>query len=142
MKKLTLLLLVLFTIAGCARYGKLIPDKDANTCTNKGFSTTTLVRYGDSRMFVTHWSEIGRGYEWRFKLVPQESEDDPANYRVSEVIIDGGDSAPWLTLNDKNKEGDTLTVCVPTRLDSELVFKFDVKVPDIGYLDPRAKVMR
>lgn len=141
MKNLSSLLLALFMFAGCATDGMPVRDNNATTCENKGLVTRTNIQYGDSRLFVTPLSHIRRGYEWTFNLVPQQSNGDPADYPDSEVIIKGDASAPWLDLKGRNKENRTLTICVPANLDPESEFKFDVTVENVGYLDPRAKVL-
>ena len=112
MKKLSLVILALGTLAGCAKEGKLILDSAANNCENSGY-TFTVIHYGDSRLVVLPLSEIGRGYEWRFHLVPQQDSPSIAAIKEAEVTITGGSNATWLNTSGKYNTGSVISICVP-----------------------------
>ncbi|HNP37605.1 MAG TPA: hypothetical protein PKK10_17290 [Woeseiaceae bacterium] len=143
MHKQLILISMLLALSACAKEGKLITDNVPNACGNKGY-TWTGIHYGDSRLIVLPLSEIGAGYEWRFKLMPQSGSSGPVAFSDATVTVDADDAdLDWLEVDGTFKnEGGQLEVCVPGDLEVGTPIKFNVTVTGVGMLDPRARVVR
>ena len=87
-------------------------------------------------------SEIGRGSEWRFRLVPLSKSGEP-DFDDATVKVKAKDLAtyPWLDLSGSASVDGLLTVCVPDTLALDEEVAFMVEVESIGEIDPRAVVV-
>lgn len=156
---ITLVVTTLFT--GCCIF-----TRDGGFCKKGIFSpacagdstgyTRTVVAYGDSALVVVPLSNIRNKTEWRFILAPdniRRSEKGKGYYNDKKVTITGkvdllnpghndwiNTAGPGATeISGTFKDDKVLTACVkPPNPMSGNKYYYDVKVEDVGILDPRA----
>ena len=147
MNKIFGILIVSIFIVGC----KGLPQEKAfhSSKCNKGVDgyTVTAVHYGDGRIIVIPITIVRANYELQFLLVPKirDKTDPPNGYKTFDVEITGtGAAASWLgstkSFNSSNR-GLMSGGCVPDNAIVGTMYKYNIVVPGIGRLDPRAEVV-
>lgn len=149
MPRISLLLLSIILLAGCANEGKFIAGNVPNTCGTKGH-TFVMIHYGDGRLTVLPIVKVTPGAELQYRLLPGRS-TGLVNYADAMVTITSKASpvppfpappadAAWVKANDTAaNSGGVLKVCVPpSPVGTSYYYK--VAVTGVGELDPRADV--
>ncbi len=143
MKNCLLLCIVTGAISGCTHITPL-----TTTCGGTSGIPATKITYGDSQIVVKPKSNVRVDREFQFKLDPKRNSGDPVDYRDVLVTVTGKDAASsWIsgsaTYNTAPGSGNTFFGgCVPNTAMEGDVFSYDVKVREVGALDPRAEVVR
>ena len=144
MPRLVAILFIAGLFAGCATDGEFIKIDEPNTCNSTGWTLTTIL-YGDSHIVVIPVSEVVKGAEFRFILVPTKVSTDSRDYSDVTVKVKGKrpQDAWFVEKEGKANLGDgTIRVCMDgTTLDTGDEIFYIVEVEDVGILDPRAKVI-
>jgi len=152
MKKIFLLLLISAALVACVSNGKpvkgVIPDSRCGDSTTG--KTDTVLKYGKDDIVMKWKSHVREHSEFRIKLRPRKGYDSK---KVKIVGISGtlpggaGTTSPdWLNIEKSAKElkkahkKAILVLCVPKGIPENTEYKFDVRIEDIGNLDPRVRV--
>ena len=141
MHRLIAVLLITILLAGCSN-GKFVEIRAPNTCGTTGWTLTTI-HYGDSHIAVLPLSQVVKGAEFRFKLVPSGPHRD--NYQGVTVKVRGKrpvDSWFEEAEGKANVDKGFIRVCVDgTSLDIGDELFYIVEVESVGILDPRATII-
>jgi hypothetical protein len=145
MIRIFLLLVIIAVLGACTNGRPRNVTFDSTVCGGevKGL-TLTAVHYGDSRMIVLPISKVRRNTELQFMLIPKRQSSDNKAFDSIKVEIKGSNAdSAWIGVNKSFGEaakGMVVAGCVPNDpIDTE--YEFDITVPGVGFLDPRAKVV-
>ena len=141
MHRLIAVLLISILLTSCSN-GKFIKISAPNTCGTTGWTVTTI-HYGDSHIAVLPLSQVVKGAEFRFKLIPTGPNSD--NYQGVTVKVRGKRAEDsWFEESEgkANVDKGYIRVCVDgTSLDVGDDFFYIVEVESVGILDPRATII-
>lgn len=132
-KVISVLATVVFA-AGCAPV--LMHDcEDAN-------GVDAHLRYGDSSIQITHKIKVKQEEAIILKLHPQQNPPSGTNYDDLEIKLIGEKfKDKWLNKTLKASDGSSKKIiCVMMQKEGE--YKYIVKVPGVGEIDPRVEVIR
>ena len=138
----------LVILAAGAMTGCTTTTAFTTTCGGTSGFPATHIKYGDSQIVVQAKSNVRVDREFHFKLMPDRKPGDPVDYRDVLVTVSGKDAASsWIsgsaTFNTAPGAAHTFFGgCVPSTSVVGDVFTYDVKIQDVGNLDPRAEVVR
>ena len=146
MKRAIAILLTAAAMTGCVN-GKFVHKNDDNNCDGKGW-THTIVHYADSRVVVIPLSDVHRGQEFRFFLVPQLKGRGARDVQSAKVKITGKPPAhSWFTEISGDASDIFISTCVDDSYSKGDEFEYKVEVYDStgtdlkAMLDPRAVVI-
>lgn len=141
MNKLVSMLTLTVLIGACTAEGEFTRENSANKCDGTGQADIT-VSYGDSLLDVTPKVKVKQDGEIIVKLKPEKNAKSGINYETLEIELVGEkDKDKWLNLKVKAsdfKKGTNPHICVKKQALGD--YKYLVKVPGVGTLDPRAVV--
>lgn len=132
-KVISVLATIVFA-AGCAP--KLTNDcEDAN-------GVDAHLRYGDSSIQITHKIKVKQEEAIILKLHPQQNPPSGTNYDDLEIKLIGEKfKDKWLNKTLKASDGSSKKIiCVMMQKEGE--YKYIVKVPGVGEIDPRVEVIK
>ena len=151
MRKIAAIFAAALITGGCVN-GKFVSESTTNSCDGQGW-THTIVHYGDSRAMVIPLSDVARGEEFRFYLVPQvkgKGAQDWSNATVRAVSKGG-----WFDPVQGDASDRYISTCVSDSVSKGdiLEYKIEVYLPPSNVepppaadlkilLDPRAVVIK
>jgi len=138
MKRVIAILLGAVLMAGCIN-GKFIKKNVPNSCDGLGW-THTIVHYGDSRVVVIPLSEVTRGQEFRFYLIPQLKGRGAKSYQDAIIKIKGKRDPEdiWFTEISGKASDKFIKTCVKDTLAVGDMVEYTVEVYLPAEVDPRA----
>lgn len=141
MNRLIATLALTVMLGGCVTEGEFFNENSANDCDGTGRADIT-VSYGDSLLDVTPKVKVKWDGEIIVKLKPEKNAKSGINYETLEIELVGEENKDkWLDLKVKAsdfKKGTNPHICVKNQALGN--YKYLVKVPGVGSLDPRAVV--
>jgi hypothetical protein len=136
---------VALIIAGCGSIngGHFVDSTKQNECGKKG-SVELKMKFGDAYLQATPKVKVKREGAIVLRLFPEKNPESGINYRELEVTLVGeNEKAHWL--NKKVKAADTekgrVVICAGEDLELG-EYKYLIKVPSVGELDPHAIIIR
>jgi len=146
MTRIFSIITILALLSACSTDG--LPRKitfDSTVCGGEVDGLTlTAVHYADSRMVVLPISKVRRNTEFQFLLVPKLLASDRADFNAVNVEIIGSNAdSNWINVNKSfgdSDKGIVVAGCVPMD-PTGTQYEFDITIPGIGFLDPRADVV-
>ena len=100
------------------------------------------LRYGDSSIQITHKIKVKQEEAIILKLHPQQNPPSGTNYNDLEIKLIGEKfKDKWLNKTLKASDGSSKKIiCVMMQKEGE--YKYIVKVPGVGEIDPRVDVIK
>jgi hypothetical protein len=106
--------------------------------------TQTQVAYGDDGISMKKISKVRVNTEFRIKLKPKPKEDwEDVLVTAKGITAKSDANADWIDGNGRANNlpnGWFVAGCVPA-VEKGTKYKFDLKVEDLGLLDPRIEVV-
>jgi hypothetical protein len=96
-----------------------------------------VVKYGDSRIEVTHRINVKKNKFFKLRLDPSNSSADPVDFTTMNVYLFGSTAdAQWLneTYNADGQNQKDFDICASAPVGE---YKYMVVIPGIGTIDPR-----
>ena len=153
MQKITLMLLAIILISGCAgsfqRSAKFDSSRASlDECDDKGGTHINLY-YGNNRIKTAGSADLARGEIFAIRLKPENTPNNRPgiSYDDVDVTISGKGSATWLTAgpesyNDLPGPHHELIICVPPGTPISDDYFYNIEIVSTGNIDPRAKVKK
>ena len=99
------------------------------------------IRYGDSKIDVTHKVKVKPDGRLVLRLHPDAKSDEKVDYKKLDISLVGKDAnSQWIntTLNAGDKNSSKAVICVDNR--EQGTYEYLVTVPGVGTIDPRVDV--
>jgi len=125
-------------MAGCATEIPAPPPPPIACDEPGGGLTPTMITYGDSKLFATPITKIGKKEKWRINL---NGAPDHKNAIVTITAKILADEYKWVYASGTESADDPLIICVPDTVSVGDQIYFMISVQGVGQLDPRADVV-
>lgn len=135
MKNLMMLAGAVLLAAGCASAGPTNMDCEGAN------GPDIHIRYGDSKIDVTHKVKVKTDGRLVLRLHPDAKSDEKVDYKKLDISLEGKDAnSQWIntTLNAGDKNSSKAVICVGNKEPG--TYEYLVKVPGVGIIDPRVDV--
>ena len=109
------------------------------TCT-QGPASTITVKYGDSKIDVTHKVKVKKNKFLKLTLNPDNSSQEPVDYKSMNVYLFGNTpDAKWLdgVYNAGGQNQKSFDICADAPVGH---YKYMVVIPGVGTIDPRIEI--
>lgn len=139
MKRIPTILTAAVVMAGCASPGKSATPTVPLACDEPGGGlTSTTIKYGNSTIFATPVTKIGKKKKWKIQLNGARGYEDAIVTITAKIPTD---EYKWVSASGTESADNPLIICVPDTVTVGDKIYFMISIQGVGQLDPRADVV-